>query len=433
MINRIVRGRSFKGVGQYVLHDKKAMSSERVTFSETVNLPTANANSAIAHMIDTATHADTLKREAGISTAGRKQERPVYHYTLAWHPSETLTMERQMDAARQSLKALGLDDRQALIVGHNDTKHPHVHVVVNLVSMENGTFPSLSKDYDKLSKWALNYERENGVVFCKEREANQDRRQKGEYVKDQSMTRQEWEAWKKSQTKDIWDSFRADRAKANDRRKGQYDALWRQKESMLRQRKEEIKALYKPKWRDLFKKQRYELKNFDAGFFDRLGFAMTRGGRSKIVGFLQALTNDGDLRADFVREQEREKRSLGQEHKSRIADASRQVRRLWEMDRDALKDMHNETDQRAYEATKAKSAEVWQQPAPEQSKPDFEKSSDRRDKTKKTKRHSLKAFLGGDEQEIAKARQQVKKRRERERKRNRTRKRDRGDTGRTMD
>jgi len=375
MINRIVRGRSFKGVGQYVLHDKKAMSSERVTFTETVNLPTANANSAIAHMVDTATHADMLKHEAGISTRGRKQERPVYHYTLAWHPSETLTMERQVDAARQSLKALGLDDRQALIVGHNDTDHPHVHVVVNLVSSKNGTFPSLSKDYDKLSKWALKYERKNGVVFCKERESNQARRDKGEYVKDQSMTRQEWEAWKASQAKDIWDAFRADRAKARSDRKGQYDALWQQKENRLAQRKEEIKALFKPRWRDLFKKQRHELKNFDAGFFDRLGFALTRAGRSKMIGFLQAVTNDGMLRADFVRDQERTKKQLGQEHKSRIADASRGVRKEWQYDHDQLKAMHEAQDQHAYDAAKQKSAEIWEAKEPDRSQDDFEQSA----------------------------------------------------------
>jgi len=214
MINRIVRGRSFKGVGQYLLHDKGTLAtSERVAFTETVNLPTANANSAIRHMIDVASHAKQLKIAANESLAGQPQQRPVYHYTLAWHPSETLTMERQMEAARESLKALGLDDRQALIVGHNDTDHPHVHVVVNLVSAENGMFPTLSKDYDKLSKWALDYERKNGVVFCKERESNQARRDQGEYVKDQSPSPQEAQAWKASQTKDIWDAFRADRAK----------------------------------------------------------------------------------------------------------------------------------------------------------------------------------------------------------------------------
>ncbi|WP_263626990.1 relaxase/mobilization nuclease domain-containing protein [Stappia stellulata] len=31
---------------------------------------------------------------------------------------------------------MGLSDRQALIVSHNDTAHPHVHVIVNRVCLE---------------------------------------------------------------------------------------------------------------------------------------------------------------------------------------------------------------------------------------------------------------------------------------------------------
>lgn len=417
MINRIVRGRSFKGVGQYLLHDKGTLeTSDRVAFTETVNLPTANANSAIRHMIDVAAHSKELKIAANESLAGQPQQRPVYHYTLAWHPSETLTMERQIEAAKESIKALGLDDRQALIVGHNDTDHPHVHVVVNLVSTENGKFPELSMDYDKLSKWALEYERQNGVIFCKERESNQARRDKGEFVKDQSMTRQEWEAWKKSQTKDIWDAFRADRAKARSDRKGQYDALWQQKENRLAQRKEEIKALYKPKWRDLFKKQRYELKNFDAGFLDRLGFALTRAGRSKVIGFLQAVTNDGMLRADFVRDQERTKKQLGQEHKNRVADASREVRKAWQYDHDQLKASHEAQDQRAYDDTKAKSTEVWEQPR-DKSGRDFEQTADRRKDAKNRQSFSekLKSTKGEKAIEEAKAKERKRTRRQRKR------------------
>ena len=434
MINRIVRGHSFKGVGQYLLHDKGTLAtSERVAFTETVNLPSANANSAIAHMIDTATHANMLKHEAGVPLSGQPQQRPVYHYTLAWHPSETLTMERQMEVARESLKALGLDDRQALIVGHNDTKHPHVHVVVNLVSMENGTFPSLSKDYDKLSKWALEYERKNGVVFCKERESNQARRDKGEYVKHQSMSPQEWRAWKKSQSKDIWDAFRADKAKAHKSRKGQYDALWRQKEERIALRKDEIKAVFKPKWRDLFKRQRDELKNFDAGFFDRLGFAFSRKHKSKMVGALLAITNDSLLRDEFIQKQEADKRILGSHHKARVIDASREVTKAWKYDHAQLKASHKEQDQQAYDATKAKSAEVWKEPAPEQAKPEFEKKADRRDKDKKPKRRSFEAFFGGDEKAIAKARENQKKQRDKNRKRNRSRKRDRDDGGREFE
>ena len=434
MIPRVAKsGRSFKGAGLYYLHDKGALTTDRVAFTETLNLPTNDADRGIAHMIDTATHADQLKQQAGIK-GGRPLQAPVYCYSLAWHPSETPTKAEQLEAVQATLKRLGVADRQAVIIGHNDTDHTHVHVMVNRVCPTTGKASTMSNDRLILSDWAHEYREKRGELhFCPARDENRKKRQGGEYVKDQSPSPQDWRAWKKSQTKDIWDAFRADRAKARSDRKGQYDALWQQKENRTAQRREEIKALYKPKWRDLFKKQRYELKNFDAGFFDRLGFAMTRGNRSKVVGFLQAVTNDSDLRADFVRDQEREKKQLGQEHKNRVADASREVRKAWQYDHDQLKASHEAQDQRAYEDTKAKSAEVWKQPAPEQTKPDLEKSADGLDKANKTKRRSFEAFFGGDEKAIAEARKAQEKRREKNRKRTRSRKRARDNGGREFD
>ncbi|WP_147115436.1 relaxase/mobilization nuclease domain-containing protein, partial [Tateyamaria sp. syn59] len=330
-------------------------------------------------------------------------------------------------------KRLGVSDRQAVIIGHNDTDHRHVHIMVNRVCPITGKAATMSNDQLKLSDWAHDYREKRGELhFCPARDENRKKRKDG-FHKDQSMSPQEWRAWKKSQTKDIWDSFRADRAKAKDSRKGQYDALWDRREAMFAERREEIKAVFKPRWRDLFKQQRTDLKNFDAGFFDRLGFALSRSKRNKIVGTLLALTNDGELRAEFIRQQEQAKKQLGNEHKARVRDASRQIHRLWQIDRDDLKAMHAEQDQRAYEATKAKSAEIWQEPAPEQSKPDFEKNADRRDKAKKPKRRSFEAFFGGDEKAITKARETQKKERAKNRKRNRTRKRDRDDGGREFD
>lgn len=44
MIPRVAKsGRSFKGAALYYLHDKGALTSDRVAFIETANLPTDNA------------------------------------------------------------------------------------------------------------------------------------------------------------------------------------------------------------------------------------------------------------------------------------------------------------------------------------------------------------------------------------------------------
>ena len=46
---------------------------------------------------------------------------------------------------------MGLADRQAVMIAHRDTEHPHVHVVVNRVSVEDGRAAKLGNSYLKLS------------------------------------------------------------------------------------------------------------------------------------------------------------------------------------------------------------------------------------------------------------------------------------------
>ena len=67
MVPRIAKtGRSFKGAALYYLHDEQAQTSERVAFTMTLNLPTDDPDRAMAHMVDTATHAAALKARAGL-------------------------------------------------------------------------------------------------------------------------------------------------------------------------------------------------------------------------------------------------------------------------------------------------------------------------------------------------------------------------------
>jgi hypothetical protein len=235
-------GRSFKGAARYYLHDKGAKTSERVGFVETLNLPTDDARRAVAHMIDTATHADALKRAAGLK-GGRPLDKPVYTFSLAWHPSEKPTREDQLTAAREALSAIGMDDRQAVIVGHTDAAHPHVHVMVNRVCPNTGRAASNSNDRLKLSQWAEAYEKRRGQEFCPERSKNNAARTAGQWRKDRSESRPQWMEWKKAQTAALWDEHRAETAAIKPERKGQYEALWNQKGERFATRRAEIKAL----------------------------------------------------------------------------------------------------------------------------------------------------------------------------------------------
>lgn len=426
MIFRTSLGKSFKGVGQYVLHDKGAQSAERVDFIETENLSFDDGQRAIAEMIHTATNQKALRRRAGERAS--KTNNPVYHLSMSWETSETPSLKEQMEAARGALKSLGLEDRQALIVGHTDTDNPHIHVVVNLVHPETGETAKLNNDHLKLSKWGEKYRADRGEEhLCPQRAKNNERRSKGEFVKANNMTRQEYEAWKKDQAKQIWDEFRADKAKAKPARQAQYDGLWRQKEERIAQSRQEIKAYYKPQWRDLFKRQRAELKNFDAGFFDRVGFAFSRKNRSKLGGLLQAITGDGNLRLEFMRKQEAERRELGDRHKGTVADAAREVTKAYKFDRANLIEMHQQQDQEAYQDTKAKSAAIFEDKTLSPTGQDFEQSKDRRQAENDELRRDIDAMSEGQKAHIEEARRIQKEiAKENRKRRKRSRKRDRG-------
>ena len=125
-------GTSFKGVFQYLNHDKRRdgddghrSTSERVDWTATRNLASDNPEMASRIMAATARQQDALKQQAGGSVAGNKSDQVVFHYSLGWHPSEReeLTKAEMLRAADESIRAIGGEDHQAMIYAHNDAEH----------------------------------------------------------------------------------------------------------------------------------------------------------------------------------------------------------------------------------------------------------------------------------------------------------------------
>ncbi len=176
MVPKVTKtGTSFKGAMAYYLHDKGEQTAERVDWTHTLNLATDDPEAAWKIMAATAQSADQLKQQAGIRAGRKAGSDVVYAYSLGWHPDERGKISRaeMVRAAKESLKAIGAADRQAVIVAHNDADHPHVHVIVNRVSPENGKMLGRHNDFKKLEKWALDYRRERGeeLDYCPKREA----------------------------------------------------------------------------------------------------------------------------------------------------------------------------------------------------------------------------------------------------------------------
>jgi hypothetical protein len=166
------RGKSFKGALTYYLHDKGMLDrAERVGFVELLNLSTDDPHHAWREMMATAEAGPELKRRAGLKSGGRKNEQPVYAFSLEWHPDDKPDAAHMRHYAREALKLLGLQDHQAVIVQHTDTPHAHVHITVNLIHPETGKSAGIYNDEKRLDRWCHDYEIRMGVIRSPERAA----------------------------------------------------------------------------------------------------------------------------------------------------------------------------------------------------------------------------------------------------------------------
>ncbi|MDA7865148.1 relaxase/mobilization nuclease domain-containing protein [Akkermansiaceae bacterium] len=171
MIPKVSRcGRSFKGLFAYCMSDRNSASNDRVAWTRALNVPDLGKETWRV-MVHTVQSAETLKRGNGASTKGRKLERPVFTYSLSWAPDQELDQAHMEETALNSVKALGLEEHEAWLVCHNDTNHPHVHVIVNRVHPLTGYAASIDCSARKLQRFASDYERAT-KIYCHEREKN---------------------------------------------------------------------------------------------------------------------------------------------------------------------------------------------------------------------------------------------------------------------
>ncbi len=291
MIPKIAKqGTSFKGAGLYYLHDKEAMTNERVAFTQTQNLPTADPELAMKVMAFTAMCHKELKEESGKAATGNKIKTSVYSFSLSWEPSKTTTkfnisstqgkpytaptQEEMIKAGLETLKALGLHEHESVIIGHNDTAHPHVHVIVNRINPETGIVNTHSFAKRKLSRWAEKHERERGHIFCKQRVENNARirvlkknpgeRLKGEYVKyKEDMNKAEYYRLKREKTKQALAKKQKELKNLEGIQKADHKELLGEKEKFLKARLANLKEDNRPRWASIYKRQKEETSKLE--------------------------------------------------------------------------------------------------------------------------------------------------------------------------
>ena len=184
-------GRGVRGLVAYITHDpssageRQPTSADRVGLVAGLNIPTDDPHLAGLIMARTAADAEDIKQLAGTSSRGRKLKAPFYHFSLSWSPDEPRPDRVEMcRATEEALKSIGMDACQALVVGHTETAHPHVHVAVCRVDPETGKACGRKNDAKKLSTWAAKYERSRGRVQVPNRIARRQAREEYRAVVD---------------------------------------------------------------------------------------------------------------------------------------------------------------------------------------------------------------------------------------------------------
>ncbi len=340
-------GRSFAGVAAYCLHDapepddRRPRTSERVGWADTRNLATFRPERAARLMAATAKAAPDLKRLAGVARGGRKLAKPVLHYSLSWARDETPDKGEMSRAVDGSLEALGLEGHEALIVAHEDTRHPHVHVIANRVDPETGKAATLGNSKLRLSRWAEGYEREQGRIRCERRVENNERRRAGQEVLRPTGDRPSH--WARVRREGMQPG-RVRRARKPREEERVDMAAWRRLEAEAWEKVEDgrewsfghLETRAREEWAELHKRQEEMRQRLDRESRTVLGRLRVWRIERTLRELVGAVRGRKDLvegwREDLDRDHRDERTALGKAHGERARQIERGVRKVYRMD-----------------------------------------------------------------------------------------------------
>ncbi|WP_282126371.1 relaxase/mobilization nuclease domain-containing protein [Marinifilum flexuosum] len=153
MIAKIVKGKGFAGVVNYILDQKKGTE---LLNSEGLRLKNKEAI------------VESFKQQAELNS---KISKPVYHISLSFSAKdkEFLSNELMADIAKQYMSRMKIFNTQFLIARHFDKEHPHIHLLINRVGYHGKTI-SDRNDRIRSEKICKDLTRKHGLYFAKGKE-----------------------------------------------------------------------------------------------------------------------------------------------------------------------------------------------------------------------------------------------------------------------
>jgi hypothetical protein len=149
MIAKIVKGKGFKGVINYVLD--KAKQTELLA-AEGVRL---KSRESIIR---------SFTSQAGMNP---KVSKPVCHISLDFsaQDKEKLSNAEMVQIAKEYMTKMGLTDTQYIIGRHYDKEHPHIHIIINRID-NNGKTITDKNDRYRSEKICKELTEKHGLYFA---------------------------------------------------------------------------------------------------------------------------------------------------------------------------------------------------------------------------------------------------------------------------
>lgn len=206
MIGKIPKaGRDFKGIVSYLMHgarqterpnatqpdhpdaakrqtnarqpERANVTQNRVLWTETHNLVTTDPAKAVRVMGATA-------------AKSRRCKAPVYHFVISWTPDEAPDGGIMRAIVADTCHDMGLADHQRVAIAHDDTRHKHVHVVVNRVHHDTGKAWNRAQDWVRLEQSLARQAKARGLRYVPGRHNAADTfQQQTKHAKDTELQR----------------------------------------------------------------------------------------------------------------------------------------------------------------------------------------------------------------------------------------------------
>lgn len=162
MIEKITIGKSFGGCIRYCLDDKLELSREqKVILQKQDGLKHENRAEVLEYNMCYGDKKELTRQFNEVRALRPQFSSPVMHITLSLDQADAFTKEKLRQMGQDFAKEFGFEKNQYIVIYHQDTKHPHLHIVANRVGFD-GSRISDSNSYRKVAnlcrKLELKYE-----------------------------------------------------------------------------------------------------------------------------------------------------------------------------------------------------------------------------------------------------------------------------------